>query len=614
MEKGTIVKVSGPLVIAEGVKNAKMYEVVRVSEEKLMGEIIELDGDRASIQVYEDTTGIGPGEPVYLTGTTMSVELGPGLLESIYDGIQRPLALIEKEAGAYITRGINVPGLDHEKKWEFKPLKSTGDGVMAGDIIGEVEETTLITHKVMIPPTIKKATIESIESGSFNIKETVATVKDEEGETHQISMLQRWSIRNPRPFSKKLVPNEPMVTGSRTIDTLFPVVRGGAACIPGPFGAGKTVTQQSLAKFSNAEVVVYIGCGERGNEMTDVLLEFPHLEDPNTGEPLMKRTIMIANTSNMPVAAREASVYTGITIAEYYRDMGYNVALMADSTSRWAEAMREMSGRLEEMPGEEGYPAYLGSKTAEFYERAGYVRTIGGDDRKGSVTVIGAVSPPGGDLSEPVTQNTLRVTKVFWGLDAKLAYKRHFPAINWLTSYSLYLDNIAEYWKENVADDYGKIRTEATTLLQQEAKLEEIVRLVGMDALSPRERLVLETSKSIREDFLFQNAFDYIDAYTPLKKQYWMLRTIMTIYKEAIKYVDKEGFEFEEFLKLPVLQEVVRCKEYSHEELNKYEELEKKIKEEIAAFANKTTKEDNAEPTEKREGHEVLADAAVHGA
>jgi len=591
MEKGTIVKVSGPLVVAEGVKNAKMFEVVRVSDEKLMGEIIELKDDRASIQVYEDTTGIGPGEPVYLTGETMSVELGPGLLESIYDGIQRPLALIEKEAGAYITRGIDVPKLDHEKKWDFKSVASKGDSVIAGDILGEVQETTLIKHKVMVPPGIKKGTIESIESGSFNITETIAVIKDEEGKIHNVTMLQKWSIRIPRPFNKKLVPKEPMVTGSRTIDTLFPVVRGGAACIPGPFGAGKTVTQQSLAKFSNAEVVVYIGCGERGNEMTDVLLEFPHLEDPNTGEPLMKRTIMIANTSNMPVAAREASVYTGITIAEYYRDMGYNVALMADSTSRWAEAMREMSGRLEEMPGEEGYPAYLGSRTAGFYERAGYVTTLGKDERKGSVTVIGAVSPPGGDLSEPVTQNTLRVTKVFWGMDAKLAYKRHFPAINWLTSYSLYLDNIAAYWKEHVAEDYGAIRTQATSLLQQEAKLEEIVRLVGTDALSPRERLVLETTKSIREDFLFQNAFDYVDAYTPPKKQYWMLRNILAVYNEAVKYVDREGFDFNEFLKLPVLQEVVKCKEYSVEEMEKYEQLEKKVIAEISklgAISGKT--------------------------
>lgn len=585
MQQGTITKVSGPLVKATGIAGAKMYEVVRVSEEKLMGEIIELQGDEASIQVYEDTTGLGPGEPVYLTGETMSVELGPGLLESIYDGIQRPLALIEKAAGAYITRGIDVPGLNYEKKWDFKPVKNKGDKVQGGDIIGEVKETTLITHKVMVPPNIGEATIEDIKSGSFTIKDTVCTVKDKNGKSHEIQMMQKWSIRNARPFRAKKIPNVPLITGSRTLDTMFPIAKGGAGCIPGPFGAGKTVTQQSLAKFCDAQVIVYIGCGERGNEMTDVLMEFPELEDPNSGEPLMKRTIMIANTSNMPVAAREASVYTGITIAEYYRDMGYNVALMADSTSRWAEAMREMSGRLEEMPGEEGYPAYLGSKTAQFYERAGLVDCHTSEEREGSVTVIGAVSPPGGDLSEPVTQNTLRVTKVFWGLDAKLAYKRHFPAINWLTSYSLYVDNLLDYWKKEVAEDYHSIRTQASELLQQEAKLEEIVRLVGMDALSPKERLILETTKSIREDFLFQNAFDYIDAFTPLKKQYWVLRCILAVYKEASKIVDKEGFDFNKFLSLPVLEEVVKCKNYSHEELDKYEALEKKISKDIGALA-----------------------------
>lgn len=585
MSQGTITKVSGPLVKASGMKSAKMYEVVRVSEEKLMGEIIELDGDEASIQVYEDTTGLGPGEPVYLTGQTMSVELGPGLLESIYDGIQRPLALIEREAGAYITRGIDVPALDYEKKWDFKPTANNGQKVTGGDVLGEVEETTLINHKVMVPPTIQEATVEEIKGGSFNVKETVAVIKDSNGKTHEIAMMQKWSIRNPRPVQIKKIPNEPLITGSRSIDTMFPMVKGGAGCIPGPFGAGKTVTQQSLAKFADAQVIVYIGCGERGNEMTDVLMEFPELKDPRTGEPLMKRTIMIANTSNMPVAAREASVYTGITIAEYYRDMGYHVALMADSTSRWAEAMREMSGRLEEMPGEEGYPAYLGSKTAQFYERAGYVECIGSDERKGSVSVIGAVSPPGGDLSEPVTQNTLRVTKVFWGLDAKLAYKRHFPAINWLNSYSLYVDNIRDYWKKEVAEDYADVRSQAADLLQQEAKLEEIVRLVGMDALSPKERLILETAKSIREDFLFQNAFDYVDAFTPLKKQYWVLRCILSIYNEALKIVDKEGFEIEKLLQLPVLQKVAKCKDIMPEELHKFEALENEVKQEIGNLA-----------------------------
>jgi V/A-type H+/Na+-transporting ATPase subunit A len=577
MENGIITKVSGPLVVAKGMKDCKMYEVVRVSEEKLMGEIIELNGDEASIQVYEETSGIGPGDPVYRTGGTMSVELGPGLLTSIYDGIQRPLHLIEKEAGAFITRGINVPGLDYEKIWEFKPIVAKGNSVIAGDIIGEVQETNLISHKIMIPPHIEKGTIEEIKGGSFKIDEIVAIVKDEEGKSHDIKMVHKWSIRQPRPVKKKNVPKVPLVTGTRILDSLFPIVKGGAGCIPGPFGAGKTVTQQSLAKYCNAEIIVYIGCGERGNEMTDVLMEFPELKDPNTGEPLMKRTILIANTSNMPVAAREASVYTGITIAEYYRDMGYSVALMADSTSRWAEALREMSGRLEEMPGEEGYPAYLGSKTAEFYERAGYVTCLGSENREGSVTVIGAVSPPGGDLSEPVTQNTLRVTKVFWGLDAKLAYKRHFPAINWLNSYSLYLDNIADYWKKEVSENYADIRTEAMSILQQEASLEEIVRLVGTDSLSSKERLVLEIAKSLREDFLFQNAFDHLDAYTPLKKQYWIMRCILTLYHEAVKIVEKEGFEFEKLLNLDVIEKVARCKDIPNNELEKYEELEKEI-------------------------------------
>ncbi len=588
MEKGIIIKVSGPLVVAKGMRNAKMYEVVRVSDEKLMGEIIELNEDEASIQVYEETTGIGPGEPVYLTGETMSVDLGPGLLTSIYDGIQRPLHLIEKEAGSFITRGIDVPALDYDKKWDFKATKNKGDQVVAGDVLGEVEETNLIMHKIMLPPTIKKATIEDIKSGSFTLKDTVATVKDEDGKSHDITMVQKWSIRRPRPVKAKKIPSIPLISGSRILDTMFPMVKGGAGCIPGPFGAGKTVTQQSLAKFCDAQVIVYIGCGERGNEMTEVLIEFPELEDPNTKEPLMKRTILIANTSNMPVAAREASVYTGITIAEYYRDMGYDVALMADSTSRWAEALREMSGRLEEMPGEEGYPAYLGSKTAEFYERAGFVDCLGNDERSGSVTAVGAVSPPGGDLSEPVTQNTLRVTKVFWGLDAKLAYKRHFPAINWLASYSLYQDNVADYWKNEVAEDYIYIRNEAMNLLQQEAKLEEIVRLVGMDALSPKERLILETTKSVREDFLFQNAFDRLDAYTPLKKQYWILKCILTMYKEGIKIVEKEGFEFEDFLKMPVLEKLTRCKDIPVEELEKYEDLEKEVIEAIQGLQKAT--------------------------
>jgi len=586
-QKGTIIKVAGPLVVAKGLPHAKMYEVMRVSDKGLIGEVIEIKGDNVSIQVYEETSGVGPGEPVVSTGTTMSVELGPGLLESIYDGIQRPLPLIEAQSGAFIARGIEVPALDRKKKWNLEPTVSVGDKVIAGDVLGEVQETNLIRHKVMVPPTLKEGTVLEIKSGDHTVEEVIAVVEDTSGKKHDLTMMQRWSIRKPRPSANKKIPNEPLITGTRVLDTLFPITKGGAGCIPGPFGAGKTVTQQSLAKYCDAQIIVYIGCGERGNEMTDVLIEFPHLEDPNTGEPLMKRTILIANTSNMPVAAREASVYTGITIAEYYRDMGYNVALMADSTSRWAEALREMSGRLEEMPGEEGYPAYLGSRTAEFYERAGIVDCLGSDDRVGSLTAIGAVSPPGGDLSEPVTQNTLRVTKVFWGLDAKLAYRRHFPAINWLNSYSLYLDNIGSYAKKAVAEDYMDVRGTGMSLLQEESKLEEIVKLVGMDALSAKERLILESAKSIREDFLFQNAFDPEDAYTSLAKQYWMLKTIISVYQEALPLVSKEGFEIEKLLNLPVLQEVVKCKEIKADNLEAYAELIERIKKEIGKLAAK---------------------------
>jgi len=560
MEKqGTIIKVSGPLVVAKGMEGARMYEVVRVSDKKLIGEIIGIKDDQASIQVYEETAGVGPGEPVYATGETMTVELGPGLLQSIYDGIQRPLPLLQKEAGEYITRGLDVPGLDREKKWDFNSKKSNGEKVIGGDVLGVVQETSLIEHKIMCPPAIS-GTIKDIKSGSFNIEEVVAVIEDAEGKEHKVTMLQKWPIRNPRPSNTKAIPNKPLVSGTRILDTLFPLAKGGAGCIPGPFGAGKTVTQQTLAKFCDAEIIVYIGCGERGNEMTDVLMEFPELEDPNTGEKLMKRTVMVANTSNMPVAAREASIYTGVTIAEYFRDMGYSVALMADSTSRWAEALREMSGRLEEMPGEEGYPAYLGSRTAQFYERSGIVKCLGSEDREGSLTLIGAVSPPGGDLSEPVTQNTLRVTKVFWGLDAKLAYRRHFPAINWLSSYTLYHDNIKDYWNKEISPDFAVIRTQAMGLLQEEAKLEEIVRLVGMDALSPKERLILETAKSLREDFLFQNAFDEMDAYTPLKKQYWMLKSIMNVYNYSQKVVEQEDFNFDDLLNLPVMERITKCK------------------------------------------------------
>jgi len=582
-KNGVIIKVSGPLVVAKNLAGAKMFEVVRVGDEKLVGEIIELSGDKASIQVYEDTAGIGTGEPVLRTGQTLSVELGPGLLQSIYDGIQRPLELIEKESGsAFIARGIDVPGISRTKKWKFHPVAKVGEYVSEGDTLGTVQETTLIEHKIMVPPGIS-GTLKSIDGGEKTVEEVIAVIETKTGE-EKITMLQKWPIRVPRPIAEKRVPSVPLVTGGRSIDTMFPLVKGGAGCIPGPFGSGKTVTQQGLAKYCDAQVIVYIGCGERGNEMTEVLTEFPHLIDPNSGEPLMKRTVMIANTSNMPVAAREASVYTGITIAEYYRDMGYSVALMADSTSRWAEAMREISGRLEEMPGEEGYPAYLASRTAGFYERAGFVKCLGKDAAEGALTVVGAVSPPGGDLSEPVTQNTLRVTKCFWGLDASLAYKRHFPAINWLTSYSLYVENIVDYWKKNVAEDFPEVRARALELLQEESKLEEIVKLVGMEALSAREKLVLLTAKSIREDFLFQNAFDPEDAYTTPKKQYGILKAIVKIYEAGLKVVDTEDFDFRDLQNLPVLQEVARAKEIPNGEDEQFAALAEKVEREILAL------------------------------
>ncbi len=578
---GVIVKVSGPLVVAKGIKSPKMFEVVQVSELKLMGEIIEILGDEVSIQVYEDTAMVGPGEKVYATGETMTVDLAPGLLESIYDGVQRPLTELEKKSDSYfIKRGIAVPALDYSKKWDFVPTVKVGDTVEAGDVIGTVQETTLISHKVMLPPESKGGVIKSIEKGSFNITEIVATLDSGE----EVKMLQKWSIRKARPTNSKRLPQEPLVTGGRSIDTFFPLVKGGAGCIPGPFGSGKTVTQQGLAKYCDAQVIVYVGCGERGNEMTDVLVEFPHLKDPNTGEPLMKRTILIANTSNMPVAAREASIYTGITLAEYYRDMGYSVALMADSTSRWAEAMREMSGRLEEMPGEEGYPAYLGSRTAQFYERAGSVNCLGSEGRTGALTVIGAVSPPGGDLSEPVSKNTLRVTKSYWGLDSNLSYKRHFPAINWLTSYSLYVDNIEKHWADNVSPEYIKERSLALELLQEESKLEDIVKLVGPESLSAREKLVLLTAKSLREDFLFQDAFDPEDAYTPPKKQFNMLKTIVTLYKVGIEKIKEEDFDFKKIENLEILQEVANVKDLPKDSFEQYEDLRNRLTSAINAL------------------------------
>jgi V/A-type H+-transporting ATPase subunit A len=575
---GKITKVTGPLVRATGMSEAKMYEVVKVSDEKLLGEIIELNGDVASIQVYEETAGIGPGEPVFRTRKTMSAELAPGLLESIYDGIQRPLKVIEEKSGShFIARGIEASGIDREKKWSFKPTVKSNEEVTEGDILGEVKETTLITHKIMVPPGVS-GKVKNINSGEFKVEDTVAVIETESREIN-VTMLQYWPIRRPRPTKGKIFPSEPMVTGGRSIDTFFPIAKGGAGSIPGPFGAGKTVMQQSIAKYCDAQVIVYIGCGERGNEMTEVLNEFPHLVDPNTGESLMKRTVLIANTSNMPVAAREASVYTGITIAEYYRDMGYSVALMADSTSRWAEAMREISGRMEEMPGEEGYPAYLSSRTAEFYERAGAVKCLGGGERAGALTVIGAVSPPGGDLSEPVSQATLRVTKCFWGLDGTLAYKKHFPSINWLTSYSLYVDNVREYWRVNIAEDFADVRAQAMKLLQEEAKLLEIVRLVGMEALSNEEKLVLTITRSIREDFLFQNAFDKDDAYTPPARQYGILKSIITVYNEGVKVVSQDDFDFSNFTNISCVKQLSILKELK--EVNEFEGFQKKATEEI---------------------------------
>lgn len=585
MSKAVITKVAGPLVVAKGMSEAKMFEVVRVSKEKLVGEVIELHGDEASIQVYEETSGIKPGEPVVLTGLTLSVELAPGLLTSIFDGIQRPLELIEQESKSpFIARGIEVPALDRSKKWDFKAVAKKGDAVEPGDVLGTVQETTLIEHRVMVPPTLK-GTVKSIKSGNHTIEEVIAVIENEKGEDVEVAMLQRWPIRIPRPVKGKMAANVPLATGLRVLDMLFPMAKGGAGAIPGPFGAGKTVTQQSLAKYCDAQVIVYIGCGERGNEMTEVLTEFPHLTDPNTGEPLMKRTVLIANTSNMPVAAREASVYTGITIAEYYRDMGYDVALMADSTSRWAEAMREMSGRLEEMPGEEGYPAYLGSRTAGFYERAGRVNCQGSSERIGSLSVIGAVSPPGGDFSEPVTQNTLRVTKVFWALDAKLAYKRHFPSINWLQSYSLYAENLAGYFDSEIAEGFSANRERAMRMLQDESKLEEIVRLVGMDSLSPREQLLLETTRMIREDFLFQNAFDPKDAYTSLTKQFRLLGAILFFYDTALPIVEQEDFNMQQIRTLPVKDRIAQAHFADESKLKEeFDALEKQIEDELNAL------------------------------
>lgn len=577
---GRIIKVSGPLVIAEGMPEAQMYEVVRVSDKKLIGEIIEIRGDQASIQVYEETSGLGPGEPVYTTGESLSVELAPGLIESIFDGIQRPLDVIRSAAGDHITRGIDVEKLNKTRKWNFVPTVQKGDKVIFGDIIGTVKETSIVDHKIMVPFGVE-GTIEEIQSGDFTIVDTIAKINTENG-VKDVQMLQKWPVRRGRPYKQKLSPTQPMITGQRVIDTFFPVAKGGTACIPGPFGSGKTVVQHQLAKWADAEIVVYVGCGERGNEMTDVLMEFPELKDPKTGEPLMKRTVLIANTSDMPVAAREASIYTGITIAEYFRDMGYSVALMADSTSRWAEALREMSGRLEEMPGEEGYPAYLGSKAAEFYERAGKVSCSGSDNREGTITAVGAVSPPGGDLSEPVTQATLRIVKVFWGLDAALAYKRHFPAINWLQSYSLYEDKLGTWFANEVSSDWGDLRVEAMRLLQEEAELQEIVRLVGLDALSIKDKFTLETTRSIREDYLHQNAYHEIDTYTSIHKQFRMLKLILMLHNEGQKVLS-EGAFFKDLLNLPVREKIAKAKLILENNLAEFDNIEANIKKEVAS-------------------------------
>ena len=577
--KGVIERISGSLVVAGGMEGASMQDVVHIGELGLVGEILEVNGDKASIQVYEETSGLMPGEPVVSMGEPLSVELGPGIIEQFYDGIQRPLELIEKAAKSpYISRGISVPAIDRAKKWDFTPKVKAGDEVIPGDILGTVQETVVVEHRIMVPYGVK-GKVAKIEKGEHTVEDVIAVI-DDNGTKHEVKMLQRWPVRKPRPVKTRLAPNVPMTTGQRVVDAFFPVALGGTACVPGPFGSGKTVIQHQFAKWAQAQIVVYVGCGERGNEMTDVLLEFPELDDPQTGQPLMKRTTLIANTSNMPVAAREASVYTAITLAEYYRDMGYSVALMADSTSRWAEALREMSGRLEEMPGEEGYPAYLGTRLASFYERAGRCIVNGKDGREGSITVIGAVSPPGGDLSEPVTQNTLRVTKVFWGLDANLAYQRHFPAINWLNSYSLYTERLDPYWDEKFDDQWSGLRVEAMSLLEQESQLNEIVRLVGIDALSRDERMVMETAKSLREDFLHQNAFHEIDTYASMDKQFKMLKTIVAFHHAGLDALHK-GAAMNKLFNLPVREQIARMRYLEEKDIGQIDKLDDVIKEQI---------------------------------
>lgn len=586
MSQGKIVKVSGPLVVASGMEEADMFDVVRVGDQNLIGEIIEMREGMASIQVYEETAGLKTGSAVISTGAPLSVELGPGLIETIYDGIQRPLEGMVKKSGSNISRGISVPSLDREKKWKFVPTAKVGDKVIPGDIIGTVQETKVVEQKIMVPQRVS-GTIKSIENGDFTIEEIVCVIENEDGTEHKLTMMQKWPVRVGRPYKEKMVPNEPLITGQRVIDTMFPIAKGGVAAVPGPFGSGKTVVQHQLAKWADADIIVYIGCGERGNEMTDVLMEFPELKDPKTGESLMKRTVLIANTSDMPVAAREASIYTGITIAEYFRDMGYSVALMADSTSRWAEALREMSGRLEEMPGEEGYPAYLGSRLAQFYERAGKVISLGQDGRLGTLSAIGAVSPPGGDISEPVSQATLRIVKVFWSLDSALAYSRHFPAINWLKSYSLYVTRLNEWYAENVNKEFPIQRSKALNLLQDEAELNEIVQLVGVEGLSKGDRLKLETCKMIREDYLHQNAFHEIDTYTSVNKQFMMMKLLLTFYEEGSSALER-GVHFQTVSDLAIREEIGRFKYFTEDEIDvEYEKLMEKLEKTMAQLADK---------------------------
>ncbi len=589
MSKGTILKVSGPLVVAENMRDANMFDVVRVSEHRLIGEIIEMHGDKASIQVYEDTAGLGTGEPVESTNEPLSVELGPGLIKGIFDGIQRPLEKIMEQIGNNLSRGIEVPALPRDIKWHFYPTANVGDKVVAGDELGYVQETDIVRHKIMVPFGVS-GTVKTLAEGDYTVEEKIGSVETENGTTVPVTLMQKWPVRRGRPYKKKLPPDMPLITGQRVVDALFPIAKGGVAAIPGPFGSGKTVTQHQLAKWAETDIVVYIGCGERGNEMTDVLNEFPELIDPHTGKSLMERTVLIANTSDMPVAAREASIYTGITIAEYFRDMGYSVALMADSTSRWAEALREMSGRLEEMPGEEGYPAYLGSRLAQFYERAGRVEVLGSGEQEGSLSVIGAVSPPGGDISEPVSQATLRIVKVFWGLDSSLAYKRHFPAINWLTSYSLYADNLGAWFNENVNSDWTKMRTRIMGLLSDEASLDEIVKLVGMDALSSTDRLKMEAARSIREDFLHQLAFHEVDTYSSLKKQNYMMSLVLAFFDESNEALEK-GADIEKLVSLPARELIGRFKYIKEENTDdEYEKILSQLKREIVEVIN--TKEE----------------------